>query len=82
MNLGMKELQERYKMIQLHKNICSQTVFCGDKACRTKPGWLPQRHSQCQLPKLIPDMVNILNKKPPTPRHSSFALILPDLKVY
>lgn len=75
--------QERYKMTQLQKNICSQTVLCGDKACRTKPGWLPQRHSECQLPKLIPDILNILNKKKnPNPRQSAFALIPPDPKVY
>lgn len=82
MNLGMKELQERYKIIKLHKNICTQPVCCGDKARRTKPGWLPQRHSECQLPRLIPDMLNILNLITLTPRHGSFALIPPDLKIY
>lgn len=67
MNLGMKELQERYKMIQLHKNICSlrQSSVVIKHAEPNQDGF--HRHSQCQLPKLIPDMVNIRNIKNPNP---------------
>lgn len=32
--------EKRYKMTQLHVSIWSHSVFCGNKACKTKPGWL------------------------------------------